>query len=262
MQRKNLNLFLSLFLILVFVLTACGAFSPAPTSTPVPPTATKTAVPTNTPKPSRTPYPSITPDISATEERAAREAETQKYFDLGYLTTTEGELMELNPFRKEWAQLNWYRWWTYEISASDFYLSGHFRWESAYRNADISGCGFAFGIQENNDNYAVFLDRSKVLFVDADHSVGYFVPVGPTRGTGKVDIEGSIEDAAEADFTLIVKDAYAYVLVNGEVVGEYTLSQSRPRQGKLGLTLLSGTNKNYGTRCEMTDLHAWISSGN
>ncbi len=49
-------------------------------------------------------------------------------------------------------------------NASDFYLSGHFRWQSAYRNADISGCGFAFGIQENGDQYAVFLDRSRVLF--------------------------------------------------------------------------------------------------
>ena len=62
----------------------------------------------------------------------------------------------------------------------------------------------------------------------------------------------------EADFTLIVKGAYSYVLVNGELVGEYTLSQSRPLYGNVGLTLLSGTNKDYGTRCEMTNLHLWI----
>ena len=28
--------------------------------------------------------------------------------------------------------------------------------------------------------------------------------------------------------------------------------------GNLGLTVLSGTNRGYGTRCEMTDLHLWI----
>ena len=63
---------------------------------------------------------------------------------------------------------------------------------------------------------------------------------------------------AEADFTLIVNGISAYVLVNGEMAGEYTLAQSRPSLGGLGLTVLSGTNKDYGTRCEMTDLRLWL----
>jgi hypothetical protein len=46
--------------------------------------------------------------------------------------------------------------------------------------------------------------------------------------------------------------------VDGEVVGEYTLSQSRSLHGNLGLTILSGTNKDFGTRCKMTNLHLWI----
>jgi hypothetical protein len=29
-------------------------------------------------------------------------------------------------------------------------------------------------------------------------------------------------------------------------------------RGRVGLALLSGTNKDFGTRCEMTDLHLWI----
>jgi hypothetical protein len=49
-----------------------------------------------------------------------------------------------------------------------------------------------------------------------------------------------------------------YVLVDGEIVGEYTLSQSRVLTGGIGVTLLSGTNADYGTRCEMTDIHAWL----
>ena len=44
---------------------------------------------------------------------------------------------------------------------------------------------------------------------------------------------------------------------DGEVVGEYTLSQSRSLDGFIGLALLSGTNKDYGTRCEVSDLHVW-----
>ena len=78
-----------------------------------------------------------------------------------------------------------------------------------------------------------------------------------TRGTVVVKFDNPADDC-EADFTVIVKDAYVYVLVDDEVVGEYSLPQSRPLKGNLGLTLLSGTNKDYGTRCEMTNIHAWL----
>ena len=87
-----------------------------------------------------------------------------------------------------------------------------------------------------------------------DHTLGFSKPVGTTRGPGRV----KFGNPAEADFTLIVKGAYAYALVDGKVVGEYTLSQSRPTRGKLGLIVLSGTDRDYGTRCEMTDLRLWI----
>ena len=46
-------------------------------------------------------------------------------------------------------------------------------------------------------------------------------------------------------------------VVDGELIGEYTLSQSKPLRGDLALTVLSGTNKDYGTRCEVTDLRVW-----
>jgi hypothetical protein len=77
--------------------------------------------------------------------------------------------------------------------------------------------------------------------------------VGKTRGSGHV----KFDNPAEADFTLIVKGAYAYILVDGELFGEYTLSQSRILKGDIGLTVLSGTNKDYGTRCEMSNIHVW-----
>jgi hypothetical protein len=134
-------------------------------------------------------------------------------------------------------------------------MSAHFKWSSAYRNADTSGCGFAFAIQDNYEHYAIFLDRSKIYFVETDR---FYNPVGLTRGTGRVNFDNPFDKPVEADFTLIVKGTYAYVLVDGEVVGEYTLSKSKILRGKLGFALLSGTNKDYGTRCEMTDIHAWI----
>ena len=255
MQRPPQLPFVSFAFIIILVSLACGTAQPtqAPTNTPEP-TATETVVPTSTPRPSPTPRPTRTPNLAATERVEELNAEVQAYFEKGYLSTTDGRFRELDDFSYDWAQLGWYRPFPLRDSASDFLLSGHFKWNSAFKNSDISGCGFLFGVQPNNDHYAVFLDRLKVLFLITDNALGFSKPVSPTRGTGIV----KFDYPAEADFTLIVKDAYAYVLVDGEVVGEYTLAQSRAATGGLGLTVLSGTNKDYGTRCEMTNLHLWI----
>jgi hypothetical protein len=255
MQQKNLVSIISFISALILVSLACGATQPTPVSTPEPTaTATGTAVSTSTPRPSSTPMPTPTPNRAATQRAEELNTEVQSYFDKGYLTTTDGSSKELEDFTYDWAQLGWYNWLPLGESASDFFMSGHFKWNSAFKNSDISGCGFIFSLQENDDHYAVFLDRSKVFFLITDRARGFSRPVGTTRGTGRV----KFEYPAEADFTLIVKGNYAYVLVDGEVVGEYTLAQSRPMFGNLGLTVLSGTNRDYGTHCEMSNLHLWV----
>jgi hypothetical protein len=248
---------MSFSLVLVVVSLACSTSqaTPAPSNTAEPTaTATITSTPTRTPRPSPTPRPTKTPNFAATERAEELNAEVQQYLDQGYLSTTEGRFRELDDFSYDWAQLHYYRPFLIQDGVGDFFLSAHFKWDSAFKNSDVSGCGFIFGVQENNDHYAVFLDRQRVVFLITDNSVGFSRTVSPTRGTGIV----KFDYPAEADFTLIVKDAYAYVLVDGEVSAEYTLSQSRSSQGGIGLTVLSGTNRDYGTRCEMTDLRLWM----
>jgi hypothetical protein len=259
MPRRHQLPFVSFFLVIILVSLACSTSqaAPTPTETDLPePTATATLVPTatKTVRPSPTPRPTQTPNLAATKRAEERQAEVQQYFDKGYLATTDGRFKELEDFSYDWAQLGWYNWLPLRDSASDFLLSAHFKWNSALKNSDTAGCGIIFGLQPNDDHYAVFLDRTKVLFLITDHTLGFSRPVSPTRGTGKV----KFDYPAEADFTLIVKDAYTYVLVDGQVVGEYTLAQSRAAKGGIGLTVLSGTNKDYGTHCEMTDLRLWI----
>jgi len=258
-RSKPFQLFMA---ILFLVQLACGAAAPQPTATSVPtdtpqPTATIAPTITNTPWSSPTPRPTKTPNMAATQRMEDFNAETQKYLEKSYLTTADGEVIEVDDFSYDWAQLNWYNWMPLNETVTDFYLSAHFKWSSAFRNADTSGCGFVFAIQENGDHYAVFLDRSEVLFLNSDQTSGYSRAVGLTRGTGKVKFGNPADEPQEADFTIIVKGNYVYVLVDGEVVGEYTLSQSRTLTGDLGLSLLSGTNKDFGTRCEMTDVHFW-----
>jgi hypothetical protein len=255
MQNRKFTPLLSFFLILVFVSLACSSTAAEPTvipntNTPAA-TATDAATPTKTPRPSPTPRPTKTPDLAATQKYEGFNAEAQEYFDLGYLSSADGEFTEIDDFETEWAQLYWYQWFPLDETAADFYFSAHFSWESAYQNADTSGCGLVFGLQDNRDHYAVFLDRSKVLFLINNGSG--VRNMGRTRGSGRV----KFGNPAEADFKVIVKDTYAYVLVDDVVVGEYTLSQSQPVRGDLALTVLSGTNKDYGTRCEITDIHVF-----
>jgi hypothetical protein len=259
MHRKSLHVFMLFFLIVTFVSLACATSQPTPTSTPEPSpspsaSATVTLTATRTPRPSPTPRPTQTPNLAATQQAEELNAIVQEYFEKGYLATTEGIFRELEDFSFDWAQLHYYKPFPIQDDVGDFFLSAHFKWDSALKNSDISGCGFIFGIQPNDDHYAVFLDRQKVFFLITDNTVGFSRPVSPTRGTGIV----KFDYPAEADFTLIVKGAYAYVLVNGEVSAEYTLAQSRSSKGGIGLTVLSGTNKDYGTRCEMSNMHLWL----
>jgi hypothetical protein len=257
MKSSKVTSVVCCLLVLIFVLSACSFSAVEPTSTPAPtdtpaPTATNTATPTNTPRPSPTLRPTKTPDLAATQKYNEYQEEAQKYFDMGYLSISDGLFREFDDFEVEWAQLNWFRWWPINHKANDFYMRAHFKWDSAYRNADTSGCGFVFALTPDDLYYAVFLDRSEVLFLTKTGS-GVRTQ-GRTRGSGRV----KFDMPAEADFTLIVNGHAAYVLVDDELVGEYTLSQSKSKSGDIALTVLSGTNKDYGTRCEMTDIHVFI----
>ena len=253
MQRKTKTALMSLAFVFIVVSTACAAFQPTPAD-PSDPIATVTLTPTATQtlRPSPTLRPTQTPDLAATQQAEEWIAEVQTYYEKGYLNTTNGRLAELEDFSHDWAYLGGYKPLVFIVSVSDFFLSAHFKWNSALQNSDTAGCGFIFGRQPNNDHYVVFLDRTRVDFRIS--SKGYSTRVKPMRGTGHV----KFDYPAEADFTLIVKGTYAYVLVNGEAVSEYALLQNRPIHGDLGLTVLSGTNRGYGTHCEMTDLHLWI----
>jgi hypothetical protein len=260
MKTRPMDKVLSALLVLSLVQIACGLGAAEPPATETPqPTATQTLTPTVTPTPTKTPRPTRTPNLAATATSEAVNAEVQKYFDLGLLASTDGKFVDYEDYSREWAQLGWYSWVILDDKVSDFFLSARVKWSSAYRNADVSGCGFVFAIQEDGDHYTVFLDRTQILFLNADSASSYSSLVGLTRGTGRVRFNNNPADQPiEADFTILVKDAYTYVMVDGEVVGEYTLSQSKILNGNLGLTTLSGTNKDFGTRCEMTNIHAWI----
>ena len=251
--NRNIPMMLAVISLTVSAL-ACGVGAQAtPIPTVPPPTDTPLPLPTKTIRPTATPQPTATPDVVATgmaELETAMSVLVQEYYDEGYLPSVEGEYIPLADFEEDWAQMDWYKWWTFDLSASTFVMNGHFNWSSAIDRPEVSGCGFAFNVSENGA-YAVFVDKDRILFLN---DKGY--EVGKTRGSGRV----SFSLPAETDFTLIVNNAdhKAIVLVDSEFNGEYAFSRNESISGPVGYSILSGTNKDFGTHCEITNAELWI----
>jgi hypothetical protein len=239
-------------LVLALASLACTIGAPAPTATPLP---TNTPLPTDTPVPTAvptdTPVPTNTPNLVATQRAEAFQTVLQAFLDKRYIATTEGSVTALDDFTDQWAQINYYDWWNKsDKTYGDFIFSAHFKWSTASSTPDTSGCGIGFGMQDNDDHYAVILDKARILFLMGRGSYSYLV--GVTRGSGRMNFS----NPAEADFAVAVVGQRAYVRVNSEFV-EYTLSADQTSSGQFAYTILSGTNRDYGTRCEMTDVFLW-----
>ena len=251
-MHKNVSPILSVILILAFVSMACSASAaPTPTATPAPATNTPEPTATKTPKPTNTPLPTATPNVAATQQIEDFNAILQEYVDSGYIGGTEGKVTQLDDFHEDWAQLGWYQWWPQDEVENDFVFKSHLAWSTASNTPEISGCGIVFGKQTNDDHYAIFIDKGRILFLMGRGSNIY--NVGKTSGSGRLNYG----NPAEADLIVAVSKQIAYVSVDGDVT-KYTLSADQTASGTLALSILSGTNRDYGTRCKMTDTLLWV----
>ena len=246
-------------LILALVISACSMGAPPPSPTPIPtlsptnlPTNTPLPTATNTPIPTETPLPTSTPNLAATQQAEVLQSLLASFQEKGLLQATEGTFKTIPDFKRASANKGYLEdiTDTGETTGDHFVFSAHFKWSSAISTPDRNGCGVVFGMQDNEDRYAVFVDREIILFVLKRGTYHYRVgrtngPSGPKMGT-----------PTDLDFALLVNGHMAYVSLNGTITS-YTLSADQTAAGKLALTLLSGTTRDYGTRCEMTNIVVW-----
>jgi hypothetical protein len=255
MKKRVTPIFLALSVLTIVTMACSQLATPEPTSTPtqVPPTNTlePTATATKTPKPTNTPKPTATPNLAATQKIDDFNAILEEYVNNGYIGTTDGKITDLDDFEENWAQLGWYQWWPQDDVMADFVFKGHISWSSGINTPEVSGCGIIFGLQENDDHYAVFIDKGRILFLMGRGSNVY--NVGKTSGSGRLNYG----NPAEADLIVAIKEQIAYISVDGDVT-KYTLSADQTSRGTFALSILSGTNKDYGTHCEMTDMMLWV----
>jgi len=255
MNKKLPNRFLCALLSLLITTLACSTIVPVtPTPTVPPPTDTPPPTPTLTPKPTSTRRPTSTPNVIATEMYDHLFSFVQMFNDEGIIPSTKGGYRILEDFDEQMAQIGWLRYWYYDFQEEHFVFNADVSWQTAVDTTDTSGCGIVFGVVEkekNNEYYGVVLDQSRVYFTIARS--GHYSELGKTRGTGRLNFG----NPAKAELTLAVYDNKAYVYVDNGFVGEYTLSESKELKGKFGYGIISGTNKDYGTKCRITNARMW-----
>lgn len=242
--------------------TITPTFTPSPTSTITPtPTATPTATPNHT----------ATAQVLATAARLAtlqarqtgtavviqqtKEAEDALFGQLVQDGAIEelkkGPLHRINDFDESWAQRGWYQWWSFGYDMADFVFITHIEWQlPTTRALNQTGCGFVFRVDDNNHHLLIFYE------VHGNAVLGQMKPSGyqdvETAWT-LPDLEQSItlEDSGSADFMVIAEQEMVTAYINGVKTQRWVVAPLE--SGDIGYTLLSGTNKDFGIACQMTD---------
>lgn len=216
-------------------------------------TATAQVTNTATPQPTSTPIPTQTPNLADTQQVEDMAARVQTYVKDGFLPEGTGKFVALPDYENNWAQVEYYTWARTGFSPVNFVVEADLAWDSAssISNWDESGCGFAFRVnQADHEHYMIFLSLDGHVRSNAYYK-GYFVNMGDGY-YGKVDIP-----QGKAHIALAVNGSNYAVYVNDKLVKKYTGFKNQLTAGDLAYTLVSGTNKDFGTRCTWTNAVLW-----
>ena len=259
MKTNSSKSALIICLVLILMLSACGASAPAATST-LTATVTSTIVPTFTATltltPTKTPLPTATPNLAATQQYEDFLAVVQKIHAAGQIPNTDGQYLKLDDYRDEVATKLDYAYAETGVSAKNFIVRGDFEWSNAVDTTNISGCGFVYRVQQNTDHYLIVLDAFSGVKLASSTDRGTYSMGSPQNGDEKISDFGS--DPYRATFTLVVNDLKSYVYVNDVYQGEYKLLDYRiTDSGLLSGAVLSATSEGYGTRCKITNIQVW-----
>jgi hypothetical protein len=254
MQKNPLHPILLLGLIWILVSLACSTAS-APTATPAPTKVPATA--TATLKPTATYIPTATANATQTQAAVDLQTRIQGYVTDGFLPSANGKFSPLTDQTVELAQANYLNFQDagFEDKVKNFAVWSDVKMSAAtsVNYPRYSGCGFTFRLKENGDAYTAMMIKDRVLLTTCQNSRCY--ELGKTKGTGTL----SFQDSFQATLEVIVNDVHTYVLVDKQLIGEYTLSADKLIDpGYVAYSIISGTNKDYGTRCEYSNGGLWV----
>ncbi len=195
-----------------------------------------------------------TAGVRVTEQAQGLYNIVQELEKQGAITRTNGTYHTISNFNESWAQLLWYQYSATEYSPNDFVISAHTQWESASRVADwyASGCGFVFREVDENNHYLIYLALDGNVYLKA-YVDGKFYELGKEY-YGQLDFM-----QGQADVILAVDGPKITYFINGEQA--FQRENSQLNSGGLYLTVVSGSNQDFGTRCQITDIELWELDG-
>ena len=174
----------------------------------------------------------------------------QKLNTDGFIKATAGEYLRLPiTFDEAWAQIGWYQWMPTGIDATNFVIRTDASWDSGSDTPNKSGCGFVIRTDQKSNHSMIFLSMTGYSVL-GEMKNEYWRNIRESSAPRLTFPKGS------AEITLAVEDEWITMLVNGEkVLRDGTLGI---RPGELALTIISGTNKGFGTACTMENIDIWI----
>ena len=257
----------SVIAILAFVTLACGLsvdLGSTPTPQPPPPplptwTTAPTVAPTDAPPPTveNTAAPTLTPEPAgtATQDTSQVQADVADFYGRGYLPFESGVLTVLDDLSKNSVSLNVFDLTNTHVRVQNFAL-----WADIELNSngsptypDYTGCGFAYRAQGLNEGYTAILTNDYVRMGACTDGFRACTLFGTAYGfgTGQVDVP----NGQKTRFALAVNKDHAWVLVDGRLVGQYTLYTSRLLgTGDLHYAAVSNVNGGYQSACKITNV--------
>jgi hypothetical protein len=219
-----------------------------PTQAPPPPTATDTVAPS--------------PEAEVTAQQPASEvpADIQDYFGKGYLPYQTGKLITLDDYSKSAPGLSVKDLKSTGQQVQDFALWADIELKSTGETTypDYTGCGFAYRVQGQNEGYTAILtnDYMRMGACTSGFKICDLFGTSYSFNKGQVDVpNGSV-----ARFAMAVNRNRAWVFVDGQEVGQYTLYETRlTGSGGLYYTAIGDINKGYWTSCKITNARLWKS---
>ncbi len=219
----------------------------APTVPPASPTPEDTLTPTipstSTPRPSAT--------VTDTPEPQQIVLRLQQMDEQGELRFQEGDYHQLDDFDQSMAKINYFGWWGTDYAAENFAILADVSWDVDSKSANWfnTGCGFVFSEIEDDvfHHLQLALDGNAML---SRYSGNNWNPITQKR-YGKPTLP-----AGGANVFLVVNQKRVWFYVDEKLI----LDASAPliKSGKISLSLSSGTNAGFGTRCQMTNVELWI----
>ena len=167
------------------------------------------------------------------------------------LDTTKGIFYIIDNYEASWAQLNWYQWEPTEYAPTNFVLTATIDYESASTTANWadSGCGFVFRDTGDLNHYRALAALDGYVYLSGLND-GNWLPLG--RGYyGRADLP-----AGSFELSIVAKNDWFTIYLNGEQM--IHRQDSTHKEGFIGYTLASGTNKGFGTYCRLSDINLWI----